>query len=66
MKRYSVQTRENIFKRLWIFVFNMGKNIGKNVSKSLNCRYSEKRLDHAKQSATDFFKTSSKRVIRNR
>ena len=34
MKRYSVQTRENIFKKLWIFVFNMGKNIGKNISKA--------------------------------
>ena len=41
----------------------MGKNIGKNVSKCLNSKYSQKILDHAKQSATDAFKTSSKRVI---
>ena len=54
--------------RRWVyrflsFVKNMGKNIGKNVSKCLNSKYSQKILDHAKQSATDAFKTSSKRVI---
>ena len=38
------------------FAINMGKNIGKNISKSLNSTYS-KLLDHAKQSATDVFKT---------
>ena len=38
----------------------MGKNIGKNISKSLNSKYSQKRLDHAKQFATDSFKPSSK------
>ena len=41
----------------------MGKNIGKIISKSLNSKYSQKLLDHSKQSATDSFKTSSKRVI---
>ena len=41
----------------------MRKNIGKNINKSLNCKYSQKRLDHAKQSATDAFKTSSKKVM---
>ena len=41
----------------------MGKNIGKNINKSLNCKYNQKLLDHAKQSATDAFKTSSKRVM---
>ena len=35
----------------------MRKNIGKNI----NC--SQKLLDHAKQSATDAFKTASKRAI---
>ena len=29
----------------------MGKNIGKNISKSLINEYSQKHLDHAKQSA---------------
>ena len=40
----------------------MCKNTGKN--KSLNSEYSQKLLDQAKQSATDAFKTSSKRVIK--
>ena len=37
--------------------------MGKNINKSLNSKYSQNLLDHAKQSATDAFKTSSKRVI---
>ena len=41
----------------------MGKNIVKNMSKRVSGKYSQKLLDHAKQSATDALKTSSKRVI---
>ena len=41
----------------------MGKNIGKNLSKALSGKYSQKLLDHAKNSATDAFKTTSKRII---
>ena len=41
----------------------MGKNISKSIIKSLNGTYSQKRLDHTKQSATDAFKTASKRAI---
>ena len=48
----------------------MGKNFGKNISKNGSCKYSsgmlaacQKLLDHTKKSATDAFKTSSKRVI---
>ena len=41
----------------------MCKNIGKNISKSLSGKYSQKVLGHAKQSATDALKTSSKKVI---
>ena len=41
----------------------MDKNIGKNISKSLNRKYSQKFLNHTKQSAADEFKISSKRVI---
>ena len=40
----------------------MFKNIGKNVSKNLSCTYSQKLLNHAKQSATDALKTSSKKA----
>ena len=41
----------------------MGKSIGKNISKNVSGKYSQKLLDHGKQSATDALKTSSKRVI---
>ena len=40
----------------------MGQNIGKNVIKNLSGKYSQKLLDRAK-SATDAFKTASKREI---
>ena len=45
------------------FAKSMGKNIGKNISKNLIGKYNQKRLDHAKQSATDLFKTTSKKAI---
>ena len=35
----------------------------KNISKNLNSKYSQKLLDHAKQSATDALKTASKSEI---
>ena len=41
----------------------MGKNYDKNISKSLSVKYSQKLLDHAKKSAIDLLKTTSKRVI---
>ena len=40
----------------------MDEFIGKNISKKLSGKYSQKRLDYAKQSATDVFKTASKRA----
>ena len=52
------------------FAKNMGKSIGKNISKNFSGKYSpgmlaarQKRFDHAKQSATDAFKTASKIAI---
>ena len=66
MTQYSVQPRDWIFVkgyRFLSFAKPMGKNIGKNVSKSLSGKYSQKLLDHAKQSTTDGLKISSKRVI---
>ena len=44
------------------FAKNIGKSIT-NISKNLSGKYNQKLLDHAKQSETDAFKTSSKRVI---
>ena len=38
----------------------MGRNFGKNISKTLSSKYNEKLLDHAKESATDALKTTSK------
>ena len=52
------------------FAKNLGKNIGKIISKNVSGKYSpcmlamrQKLLGRAKQSATDGFKTVSKRVI---
>ena len=73
MARYSVQPRDQIFVKGYVFLSfdkNMGKNFGKNISNSLSGKYSpgmlaehQKLLDHAKISATDALKTSSKSVI---
>ena len=41
----------------------MSTNIGKNISRNLSSKYSLKRIDHAKQSATGELKTASKRVV---
>ena len=69
MTRYSFQPRDYI-ERTFVksygflsFAKNMGKNISKNISESSDSEYSQKLLDHSKQSAAYAFKTSSKRVI---
>ena len=41
----------------------MGTNTGKNICKNISSKYSQNRLDHARQSATDTLKTASKREI---
>ena len=61
MMHYSLQPRDQKFVRGYQFL-SFAKNIGKSISKSLNGKYSPKLLDHAKKSATDALKTSSKRV----
>ena len=66
MTRHSVQPRDEIFVKGSGFLFyakTMGKNIGKSISKSFSGKYCQTILDHAKQSAKDAIKTSSKRVI---
>ena len=45
------------------FAKNIGKNIGKDLRKSFSSKYSQEFVDHAKQSATDILKTTSKRAI---
>ena len=63
MRRYSVQPREQIFVKGYGFLSfakNMVKSIGKNESKNLSGKYSQKFLNHAKQSATDTLKATQK------
>ena len=70
---YSVYPRSRIFVKgfgFLSFVKNMGKSIGKNISENLSGKYSasllarcQKLLDPATYSATDAFKTASKRAI---
>ena len=45
------------------FAENVSKTICKNISKKSSGKYSQKILDHAKESATDALKTASKRLI---
>ena len=69
MTRYSVQPRDRIFVKGYRFLFfdkNMGRNIGKNTIKNLSSKYSQKPLDHAKQSTADTIKTASKREIQKK
>ena len=62
MTRYSVQPRDRIFVKSYGFL-SFAKNIDRNISKNLNSKYSQKLLDHAKQSVADALKTSLKRFI---
>ena len=60
--RHSVQPRGQIFVKDYGFLSfdkNMSKKLEKNISKSLSGKYSQKHLDHVKQSATDSLKTTS-------
>ena len=42
---------------------SFAKNMCRNIGKNLSIKYNQKLLDHAKQSATDALKTTSKRAI---
>ena len=64
---YSVQPKDQIYVkgyRFFSFAKNMGKNINKNLNRNLSSEYSQKLLDHAKQSATDAVKTTSKKQFK--
>ena len=65
MTRYSVQPRYRIFVKGY-GIFSVARNKGKNISKNVSSKYSQKLLDHAKQSATDALKTASKRTIQKK
>ena len=62
MARYSVQQKDRMLVKSYGFL-SFAENMGRSISKSLSSKDSQKLLDHAKQSATDALKTSSKRVI---
>ena len=64
--RYSTEPKDQIFVKgfgFFTFAKYMSKNIGKNMSKKLSGKYTQKPLDHAKQSAADVLKATSKRAI---
>ena len=66
MTWYSVKSVDVIFVNSYEFLpfaENIDKNIRNNIIKSLSGKYSKKLLHHAKQSATEALKTSSKRVF---
>ena len=62
MMCYSVQPIDPIFVKGYRFL-PFAKSLGKNISKNLNSNYSQKLLDHGKQSAIDALKANSKIVI---
>ena len=64
MTRYSTEPKDPIFVTSYGFLSfakSLSKKISKIISKNLSGTYSQKFLDHAKQSATDELKTASKR-----
>ena len=63
MTPYSVQARDQTFVKGYGF-FSFVRNIGKNIGKSMSGKYSQKRLGHAKKSATVALKTASKREVK--
>ena len=63
---YSAQPRDRIFVKSYGFLSfaqNMGTNIGRNISKTLSGKYTQKLLDHAKQSARGPLETTSRKGI---
>ena len=60
MTECSVQPSDWIFVKGYGFL-SFAKKMDKNIGKSLRSKYSQKLLDHAKESATDTLKTSSEK-----
>ena len=58
MTRYSVQPRDQILVKSFRF-FSFAEN-----SKNISSKYSQKILDHGKQSSTDAFKTVSQKQFK--
>ena len=67
MSLYSTESADGIFIEGYGLFFPakyMSKHICKNISKNLSGKYSQKLLDHTKQSTTDELKAASKRAIK--
>ena len=62
MTRYSVQPRNINFVKCY-GVLSFAKNLIKSIHKNLSSKYSRGCLDHAKQSATNALKSTSKKAI---
>ena len=61
MTRYSVLHRYYVFLKAYGFL-SFAKNMSKKISKKLSRKHCQKLLDHAKQSATNPRKITSKRL----
>ena len=69
MTCYSIKLRDGIFVKGYGFLSfakNMSKNIVKNISKNVNGKYSQKPLDHAKQSVIGALETPSEKAIQKK
>ena len=62
MTRYSVQPKNWVSVKDYEYL-SFAKNMGEIQVKNISGKYSQKHLDHAAQSATNAFKTASKRAI---
>ena len=60
MLRQSIEPSDRIFVKRYGFL-SFAKNICKNLSANLSGKYSQKLLDHAKQSTTNALKITSKK-----
>ena len=59
MTRYSVEPRDLISVKdygFFYFARNIGKNVGKNIIKKLCSKYSQKFLDHAKNTLQIYYR----------
>ena len=66
-KKLTIFFNLEIFIKCYVFLSfakGMNKNVGKSIGDTLSCKYSQKLLDYAKQSATEALKTASKRATR--
>ena len=62
MMCYSAEPRDRIFVKDYTFL-SFSKSMRMKISKSFSGNYSQKPLDHAKQSATETLKTTRKKAV---